>query len=1067
MTLLLMGGRIVAGPIDAQEDTSEALPQLEDLLETQDLAEAAPQALALLAEVEASTGSDSLETAAAIDLIVSRWKGKGVDAVEIRVLANRSVAIREAHLGSVDLRVAESLKHLAMLYQWDDQFEPARAAFARALAIEEEILGTDHPDVARTLSDYATLLWEIDDSPESRALCERAVAIIHAALGPDDMAQADCLRILAGHLYRDADYAGSRDLSRRRVEVLERHHGPEDPAVASALLSLSNRTVMMGEFEETEALLRRALAINEKAGAGTEAVHFNLGALYIDLGDYAMAKQEYEIAIELMEEKYPPGHRTLAFARVNLGDVLNLLGDQDEARPLLLSALEVYEEVYGPDDWHVADVLRQLGRVEQDSGGYEEARGHFTRALTILESIPERRNVLAKTLRDLGSLLLDLGDPPEAALSYERALAVAREVYEPGNLYLVGYATDLADVEFLLGDTAAARALLEEAIEIEAAQVGTDHPDYFRTLLSLAALSLREGRRAEALQQVSRVVEGLDQFVRYTLAYLPERQALSMIEARDHPEMVLLDGLLGNGDDARAWLAALWLWTLNRRGVVLDELASRHRTALAGESAEALAAWERLAAARRRLGGLWISGPGSLGPERYGELLRDARTEKESAELALAKVSRRFRDDQRVVLITPATIAPALPPKGALVEIVRSEAGHPAAAGRKRYDIALILRPDGSSDYVALGPADRTDELVAGWRTELEGSLERLRGGEDDLSALAAAGTALRRAIWDPIASRLRGASIVYLVPEGPLHHVDLAALPVEDGTFLIESGPAVRLVSTSRSLLDTAAGGATGRGILAVGAPDFKAPRTVRFASLGPLPGDDPFRGTSPRCALRGRSWAELPASVIEVRQIEALWKDREPVVVLTRDRASEERFKREAPGKRVLHLATHGYFVRDQCEGLESETLRNPLLRSGLVMAGANLSEADAGDGEDGILTAEELAALDLRGVELAVLSACDTGRGEVAIGEGVFGLRRALEIAGVDSIVMSLWPVPDRAAARFMDRFYEERLEGTGVHESVRRAGLAALQELRDREGALHPYYWSGFVASGAAD
>lgn len=1052
-----------------EASASEDLARLETLLEEEELADVAPQALTLLSDIEGSAGAESPDAAAAIDLIVSHWKGHGIEAEQIHALATRAVDIKSGILGPGDPEVAVSLRNEAMLYEWDSELDRAREPFQRAIAIVEQALGPEHPDLARLLSDYATLLWEIDDSPGSREVCERAIAIVHAALGPDDVAQADCLRIIAGHLYRASDYAASCDLAQRRVEILEQHHGPQDPAVASALMSLSNRTVMLGELDETEQLLRRALAINEAAGAGTEAIHFNLGALYGDLGDYGMAKQEYEIAIRLMEEKYPPGHRILAFARVNLGDNLTLIGDLDGARLLLDSSLEIYEQVYGPDDWHVADVLRHLGRVEDKSGNFDRADARYRRALEIVEPIDERKNALAKTLRDIGALRSNRGDLESSVAAYERALSVARDVYGPDHFYTKDYATDLADTLVLLGRTADARPFIEKALEIEKNSVGMDHPATLRTRMSLAALSLKEGDREAALEILGSMTTNLHLFIRNTVAFLPERQAISLMEAREHPEMLLFGALLERGDDTPAWLDLAWTWTLNRRGRVLEELAARNRVALVGESGEARVAWDRLTAARSRLGTLWVSGPGSLGVDQYISLLTDAREEKEKAEIALAKVSRRFRDERTTSEIAPARLAPHLPDGAILVELVRTELGHPASPDRPLHDIALILRADGSADFVDLGPTDSIDRRVARWRQELEAALSGLAAGEEDLSSLDAAGASLREAVWDPIVDRAGKAGIVYFVPEGSLHHVDLAALPTGDGRYLIETGPAIRLLSTGRSLLraDGEDERVSGRGILALGSPDFNADGAMRIAGMQKDRTAVPYRGASPSCALRDMSWAELPAARREVESLEALWKDREPVVLLTGGTASEERFKSDAAGKRLLHLATHGYFLKDRCEGMAGMPIRNPLLMSGLVMAGANRGESPAGGAEDGILTAEELAALDLRGVELAVLSACNTGRGEVTVGEGVFGLRRALEIAGVRSIVMSLWPVPDRQASRWMARFYQEQLNGTGVQKSTRRASLASLRALRETERPVHPYFWAGFVATGEPD
>jgi len=205
--------------------------------------------------------------------------------------------------------------------------------------------------------------------------------------------------------------------------------------------------------------------------------------------------------------------------------------------------------------------------------------------------------------------------------------------------------------------------------------------------------------------------------------------------------------------------------------------------------------------------------------------------------------------------------------------------------------------------------------------------------------------------------------------------------------------------------------------------------------------------------------------------------------VVKLAGAAATEGAFNREAPGKRVLHVATHGFFLGGECESASTPSRgmagvlfgeedppphsdgEDPLLQSGLVMAGANHREA-AGEGdEDGILTAEEIAALDLSGVEWAVLSACDTGLGEIRTGEGVLGLRRAFEVAGAGTLILSLWSVDDETTREWMQSLYEARfLEGMDTAESVREASVSVLDRRRAKGRSTHPFYWGAFVAAG---
>jgi CHAT domain-containing protein len=214
----------------------------------------------------------------------------------------------------------------------------------------------------------------------------------------------------------------------------------------------------------------------------------------------------------------------------------------------------------------------------------------------------------------------------------------------------------------------------------------------------------------------------------------------------------------------------------------------------------------------------------------------------------------------------------------------------------------------------------------------------------------------------------------------------------------------------------------------------------------------------------------------------VAALCGRRGHVTCLTGAAASEAAFKQQAPGKRVLHFATHAFFLNGPLDAAgshergfvltdmssEHPDTGEPSALGGLALAGANRPHALDDNAEDGILTAEEIASVDLQGVEMAVLSGCDTGVGEIQIGEGVFGLRRAFQVAGVRTVIMSLWPVQDEVARSWMKSLYEARwAEGMSTIAAVRYANLRALRASRALRGTAHPYYWASFVAVGDWD
>jgi CHAT domain-containing protein len=280
------------------------------------------------------------------------------------------------------------------------------------------------------------------------------------------------------------------------------------------------------------------------------------------------------------------------------------------------------------------------------------------------------------------------------------------------------------------------------------------------------------------------------------------------------------------------------------------------------------------------------------------------------------------------------------------------------------------------------------------------------------------------------------------------------------------------------------------GEGLLAVGGPAFDE------TNLG-ASSEASFRGTRAACGdFQSMKFDPLPASLSEVDEVVTLWikahdTKTEIAQVRTAERsqlndalrltgaaASEAAFKAQATGRKVLHLATHGFFLGGRClsaldlsatstaAAASARIARdNPLVLSGLILAGANRRNVASSDQEDGVLTAEEVAALDLSAVDWAVLSGCDTGVGEVRVGEGVFGLRRAFQVAGAKTVIMSLWSVEDQSTRQWMTTLYKGRLiKKLSTADAVREASLAVLRQRRAKGLSTHPFYWAGFVASG---
>jgi CHAT domain-containing protein len=453
-----------------------------------------------------------------------------------------------------------------------------------------------------------------------------------------------------------------------------------------------------------------------------------------------------------------------------------------------------------------------------------------------------------------------------------------------------------------------------------------------------------------------------------------------------------------------------------------------------------------------------VSGADRLDPAAVERLIADV----DDAERELAGKSEPFRSLRKRGRAGLSQILQARPPRSALVSYVRYRRLVPGSArdGAPAYAAFVTGAARQTPVYVDLGSADRIDSLVEDWRREAAPRDPWSVAGQEE--SCRRAGAALRQAIWDPVARALGESALVFVVPDGTLHHVNPAALPGPGGGYLIEDGPTLHLLSAERDLLPHE--DRLGQGLLAVGRPDFDRAASAVLADGAAAA----YRGPTASCAdFDTLRFEPLPRSIVEVGEIGALWArgangGMTDVVTLVDAEASEAAVKRLVSGRRVIHVATHAFFLGEACA--RAAPAGNPLLVAGLALAGANRrSEALPGE-EDGILTAEEIASLDLTGVECVVLSACESGLGEVRGAEGLFGMRRAFQIAGARTLITSLWRVQDETARQWMQRFYEIRERGATTAEAARRASLDLLESRRRRGLDTHPSSWGAFVAVG---
>ena len=702
------------------------------------------------------------------------------------------------------------------------------------------------------------------------------------------------------------------------------------------------------------------------------------------------------------------------------------------------------------EDINLASVLNNLAMLSRVKMNYVEAETLYKRAITIAERTTEAQQ-LAVSLTGLGGVYEDQGDLKRAGLSYERSVEVAERTLGRDHPDTAGMLNNLGLLYMKQGNNQRARPLLERALAINEKRFGSETLHSVSPLLNLAKLSFDAGEVSKATNYLNRSCNIQERTLDLVLKAGSEKQKRLYLATLTNETDGIVSMTVDSGSD-NPRLAELSMTTvLRRKGRALDAMSKQVETLRARMDPKYATLFDELADVRGRLATLMLHSATETDEARqtYASALE---TQMEQLEQRVAESGADFRQDLQAINVD--RVQSRIPPEAALVDIVSYRRFNAKAFtvserfGDSRY-VAFVLHRVGQPVWVELGDASVIDASVSQLRSAFQ--------NRKSINAKTVA-RALDEQVMQPIRKLLGDSRQILLSPDGGLNLLPFGALVDEQDRYLIENYSITYLTS--------------GRDLLRTPASDNQKPNRP-LVMANPLfdrtssPDDGGFSAPSRSTDFTQFKYSPLPATAIEAREIAKVLSGAE---VLTEANATESALKKFTR-PRVLHLATHGFFLSDQKgTGKEGRSLvrervdtsvgllENPLLRSGLILAG--VSQRNSGPGEDGVLSALEATGLDLRGTELVVLSACETGIGEIKVGDGVFGLRRALVLAGAESQVTSLWQVDDKATRDLMVDFYTRLKNGEGKGEALRNAQLTMM---RSAERA-HPYFWASFIEIG---
>lgn len=895
---------------------------------------------------------------------------------------------------------------LAENNNFDRAIEPA----TRALEIREKILGADAAETLASVLALSRLYQAKNNQTQAEVFARRAMETAAKTSGADSLSYADALTVLARIRFSQTVYAESETLNRQALEIREKKAGAESLAAADSLQNLGVLYRAMNDYPKAEQNFTKALGIYEKLPGEnnfeTAQILHNFGLFYYGAGDFEKASALLNRSLAIKEKIFPPNHSQIATTLNGLGLVEWKKGDYDKAKAYFLRGLSIFEIANGADSDGVSKIVGNLGIIyKENDRNYAKAEEYYKRALAIsVKNFGEYHQSTGNLVSSLAILYRRLGDYERAEQFALRAQAINEKVYGDFNQYT------MLSLENLVG-VYAAKNDVSRAVE------------YLKRLASIqekvVPLNLRIGSEKQKIAYY-KLVSRFD-------------------------KIITMHAGLARDDETMRELAVTTI--LQHKGRVLDAVSESLSALRQRFSAEDQKLLDELNDVNSRLSKVISSGRQKISAEEQQKQIKVLETEREKLESEINRRSAGFYESSQAV--TLAAVQSAIPADAALVEFAvyrpykwNAGLGDDSGYGEPRY-IAYVLRNTGEIEWKDLGDAKTIDAKIVELRKALRDPNRK------DAPQLA-------RAAYEKLLQPLRpffgDAKHLLVSPDGELNLIPFEALIDGKGKYLIENY-SFSYLTGGRDLLRMRTARASKSKSLIIANPTFSetAEQTAKVGADEKTNDDAKRRSITATRNLSDTYFAPLGGTLSEARSIQSLFPD---AVSLTGAQASETALK-IVTAPRILHVATHGFFLENSDES-KTET-QNPLLRSGLAFAGANRRDAAK---DDGILTALEASGLNLWGTKLVVLSACDTGVGEVKNGEGVYGLRRAFTQAGTETLVMSLWSVSDFTTRELMTSYYKNLKQGLGRGAALRQVQL----EILKKKGREHPFYWAAFIQSG---
>ncbi len=984
----------------------------------------------------------SLGLAKLLELYINQGRYSEADPLYERILATFEKSVDK---NSVETGV--SLDYLAQLYQKQGKFEQAELGFLRRLQFKEKKLGQDHPEVAKSLDTLADMYLTQANYQQANALYLRSLAIREKTFGKEQPEIVKSLNDLAELYIRQGRYSTAEAFLQKGLIIREKGLGKNHPDVANNLNLLASLYQKQGKYDLAEPLLIRITEITEKNFSKYQA-EADAAKTVLSKNNVATLTNFFELA------------NTVTQSICTIGELYNKQGKYQQAESSYRKALAfdekisaLIEKIFGKyqlgnvDELVTASIWGILANNYYDQGKYAQAESLYLKTLAFFEKnnlISDNTAYATHILSRLAMLYDAQGKYAQAEPLYLRQLAILEKALAPEDLNISKVLKPLAKHYRLQGKYAEAESSGLRSLAILEKNLDKDHPDIAKNLNELARLYSAKADYGNAEPLLKRSLRLMNQSLEHWLWGASESTRQSYLQTLEKDRNFYLSFYNANNNPEEAFY-----FSLSRKGLLLRISSEMNALAKQNPDPAIQKQAEEFNALKVQLANLAFS-------DKPKEKARIQSLEEKinTLEMQLSQKVASFKRSNTEV--TPAEVLEKLKPEQAIVDfLVYQDLDFKSDKEQTEQVVALVADKQNGIKLIKLDKFASISNALTRYRQSIEPRNRKPGESAKDYTeylglreeSLNYASQDLYKSVWLPLAPYLANTTEVYVIPDGILHLFPFKALKDEKGHYLAESKQ-ITLLSSARDIVLPPLTGRTSNSII-FAAPDYgKTTDKAKTATAN--------RNRSVATRQEDIYFVPLQAAAVEGKTLSKLIGTKQPVQLFQNKQASEAQVDSiKAP--RILHLATHGFFLADK-----SENNQNPLTRSGLALTNANfgIKGQKQADGTDGILTALEVLGLNLEGTDLVTLSACETGVGDIQVGEGVYSLNRAFQEAGAKNVLSTLWSVADEQTQQFMQNFYTLVLNGDSPQQALQKTQLKFIND----KALKDPFFWAAFTVVG---